>query len=113
MNKVNINEYAFTSNVVLEDRIEIYGSKDKIKFGMIQITNKLIPEILKINSVNTSVILSFTVNTMFILKLFLGNMTAICLFLLVMLSTILIYSLMISDVDEKTFEFGMLRAIGF
>ena len=25
----------------------------------------------------------------------------------------LIYSLMLSDVDEKTFEFGMLRALGF
>jgi len=25
----------------------------------------------------------------------------------------LIYSLMLSDVEEKTFEFGMLRALGF
>ena len=29
-----------------------------------------------------------------------------------MLSVLLIYSLLISDVDEKTFEFGMLRALG-
>ena len=25
----------------------------------------------------------------------------------------MIYSLMLSDVEEKTFEFGMLRALGF
>lgn len=30
-----------------------------------------------------------------------------------MLAILLIYSLMISDVEEKTYEFGMLRALGF
>jgi ABC-type antimicrobial peptide transport system permease subunit len=34
-------------------------------------------------------------------------------FILLMLSTLLIYSLMIGDVEEKTYEFGMLRALGF
>jgi ABC-type antimicrobial peptide transport system permease subunit len=29
------------------------------------------------------------------------------------LSAVLIYSLMQSDVEERTFEFGMLRALGF
>ena len=32
---------------------------------------------------------------------------------LCILSTKLIYSLMLSDVEEKTYEFGMLRALGF
>lgn len=39
-------------------------------------------------------------------------MTAI-IFFLAILCTQLIYSLMLSDVEEKTFEFGMLRALGF
>jgi len=34
-------------------------------------------------------------------------------FLLLLLSILLIYSLMIGDVEEKTYEFGMLRALGF
>lgn len=34
-------------------------------------------------------------------------------FFLFILSVILIYSLMVSDVDEKTYEFGMLRALGY
>ena len=32
---------------------------------------------------------------------------------LAILSTQLIYSLMLSDVEQKTFEFGMLRALGY
>lgn len=46
------------------------------------------------------------------LKLFLDNMVAIAVFLLVILAVILIYSLMVSDVEEKTYEFGMLRMLG-
>jgi len=40
------------------------------------------------------------------------SMVTIVLFLII-LSTILIYSLMVSDVEEKTYTFGMLRALGF
>jgi ABC-type antimicrobial peptide transport system permease subunit len=47
-----------------------------------------------------------------LLKLFLDNMITTAVFLLIILSVILIYSLMISDVDDKTYEFGMLRALG-
>lgn len=46
------------------------------------------------------------------MKLFLDNMIASAVLLLVMLAILLIYSLMISDVEEKTYEFGMLRALG-
>lgn len=48
-----------------------------------------------------------------IIKNFLDNMVFSATFLLLMLSTLLIYSLMIGDVEEKTYEFGMLRALGF
>jgi ABC-type antimicrobial peptide transport system permease subunit len=34
-------------------------------------------------------------------------------FFLAILSIQLIYSLMIADVDEKTYQYGMLRALGF
>lgn len=34
-------------------------------------------------------------------------------FFLCILSVMLIYSLMLSDVDEKTYQYGMLRALGF
>jgi ABC-type antimicrobial peptide transport system permease subunit len=48
-----------------------------------------------------------------VIKIFLDNMVFSATFILLMLSTLLIYSLMIGDVEEKTYEFGMLRALGF
>ena len=44
---------------------------------------------------------------------FLENLIASATFLLIILSILLIYSMLISDVEEKTYEYGMLRALGF
>ena len=41
-----------------------------------------------------------------------SNMVTIIIFLAI-LSTMLIYSLMLQDVNSKTYEYGMLRALGF
>lgn len=41
-----------------------------------------------------------------------SNMVTIIIFLAI-LSTMLIYSLMLQDVSSKTYEYGMLRALGF
>ena len=46
-------------------------------------------------------------------KSFLDTLVVSAVFLLLMLSVLLIYSLMLGDVEEKTYEFGMLRALGF
>lgn len=56
-------------------------------------------------------LLSTTVEGLLTIKLFLNNIIIITVFLLSMLSILLIYSLMLSDVEEKTYEFGMLRGI--
>lgn len=47
------------------------------------------------------------------MKNFIDNLIAAATMILLMLSILLIYSLMIGDVEEKTYEFGMLRALGF
>ena len=47
-----------------------------------------------------------------LLKNFLDNINNIVIFMLVVLGVLLIYSLMNSNVDEKTYEFGMLRTLG-
>lgn len=44
---------------------------------------------------------------------FIDNLIVSATFLLLMLSGLLIYSLMIGDVEDKTYEYGMLRALGF
>ena len=47
------------------------------------------------------------------MKIFLTNTMSTIVFFLGILSIQLIYSLMISDIDEKTYSYGMLRALGF
>ena len=47
------------------------------------------------------------------IRVFLVSSMTTVVFFLAILSMVLIYSLMLSDVDEKTYEYGMLRALGF
>ena len=47
-----------------------------------------------------------------LLRIFLESSMSTIVFFLAILSIQLIYSLMIADVDEKTYQYGMLRALG-
>jgi ABC-type antimicrobial peptide transport system permease subunit len=47
------------------------------------------------------------------IRVFLASSMGTVVFFLAILSIMLIYSLMLSDVDEKTYQYGMLRALGF
>jgi ABC-type antimicrobial peptide transport system permease subunit len=47
------------------------------------------------------------------ITVFMNTIMATIVAFLAILCAQLIYSLMLSDVEEKTFEFGMLRALGF
>lgn len=44
---------------------------------------------------------------------FMNNNYILIIGFLTILSSLMIYGLMLSDIDTKTFEFGMLRALGF
>lgn len=54
-----------------------------------------------------------SLSQIFILKTFLDSLFGTAIFILAILAILLIYSLMLSDIDSKTYEFGMLRALGF
>ncbi|EGR28776.1 permease family protein, putative [Ichthyophthirius multifiliis] len=110
---INIQEYAVLSNMVFNNRMGIYNSEDVIKKNIISISNKFYKNYGQKKAMQSTVPLSTIVIGLLILKLFLDNMIATSIFLLFMLAVLLIYSLMISDVEEKTYEFGMLRALGF
>ena len=47
------------------------------------------------------------------IQIFMNSILGTIVCFLAILSVQLIYSLMLSDVEEKTYEFGMLRALGF
>lgn len=48
-----------------------------------------------------------------LIESFLSSTLLVIIFFLAILSSQLLYSLMLSDVDTKTYEYGMLRALGF
>jgi ABC-type antimicrobial peptide transport system permease subunit len=45
-------------------------------------------------------------------RLFLDNIFAAVVTLLVLLSALLVFALLLGDVEAKTYEYGMLRALG-
>ena len=53
------------------------------------------------------------VKQFFLIKNFLDTLVFSTTFILFGLSVLLIYALMVGDVNEKTYDFGMLRALGF
>lgn len=50
-------------------------------------------------------------NTQF--KSMISSINSIEILVMFMLSLIVVYSLMISDVNEQTYQFAMMRALGF
>lgn len=57
-------------------------------------------------------ILNDTIGGFDIIRTFLDTIFASIVFFLLILSIMLIYSLMMANVDQKTYEFGMLRSLG-
>lgn len=57
--------------------------------------------------------LSLAYKGLSIINAFLNNIFVAILALLILLSCILIYSLMLTNVNEKTYEYGMLRSLGY
>ncbi|CAD8197198.1 unnamed protein product [Paramecium octaurelia] len=111
--RIYLPDYSLCQNLVLKNRLQVYQDKNTIKSSIIDITNQFFKTTGFDYPVSASSTLATAVSNYFILKNFIDNLIAAATMILLMLSILLIYSLMIGDVDEKTYEFGMLRALGF
>ena len=111
---MNFCNYAMTVNGMLDDQIPVYtGTKDNMNLKVGNSSNQIIDTIGQDANVSFAFPLKQQMKAVeFITIFFSSNMLSIIAFLAI-LSTQLIYSLMLSDVEEKTYEFGMLRALGF
>jgi ABC-type antimicrobial peptide transport system permease subunit len=110
---LNLTDHSLTDNLVFQGREKIYDSSDSIRRSVIEMSNELYQGLGKNHSSTPTVPLAIAMNGFLIIKNFLDNMVFSATFLLLLLSALLIYSLMIGDVEEKAYEFGMLRALGF
>jgi len=104
---IRIDDYALEVNAVLMNREEYYiHSRNKFKDEYIK---RSIP-------LNMNITVAAPVNGALggfqYIKLFLDSTLLTIVVFIVILSAMLIYSLMVSDIDERTYEMAMLRALG-
>lgn len=108
----DLNQFALQVNIVLEDRIDIYESQSSMKEGMIEESNEIYDRLGLDHPSTITATLASTLETFYLFQDFLNNVFTQAMFLLIILSILLIYSLMNSNVEDKNYEFGMLRVLG-
>lgn len=75
--------------------------------------NKMVKNLGVGANITVGVPLKEQLETVEFLTIFMNSILGLIVCFLAFLSIQLIYSLMLSDIEEKTYEIGMLRALGF
>lgn len=106
---INLYDYALQVDVVLKGHEEYYmGTPESNQRKLIDVQTELNLDI----ALESTAPVQGALEGLEFIKLFLQSTFMTIVFFMVLLSVMLIYSLMIADVDEKTYEMGMLRALG-
>ena len=110
----DINNYALTINAIFKDKFEIYKKDQKSMRYYISNIASEITTLLGLNyQVNIELPIYLIMAGVEVAKIFLQDIFIGIMFFLWMLCVLLVYSLMLGNVDERTYEFGMLRSLGF
>ena len=110
----DIYNYTLTLNIIFKDKFRIY-EKDiqNIRYYISKITEDITTSL----GVNSKVNIETPIYRVMIgfntIKIFLYTIFFAIMFFLWLLSVILVNSLMSGNVDERTYEFGMMRTLGF
>ena len=111
---LDINKYCLTINIMLNDKFEIYKKEIKDRrHHFSKITNSIVRALGKDFKVNIRAPIYETIDGFNGLKIFLEDIFFGIMVFLWMLSVLLVYSLMLGNVDERAYEFGMMRSLGF
>eukprot|EP01105_Mastigella_eilhardi_P014560 TRINITY_DN3312_c0_g1_i1.p1 TRINITY_DN3312_c0_g1~~TRINITY_DN3312_c0_g1_i1.p1 ORF type:complete len:1294 (-),score=364.22 TRINITY_DN3312_c0_g1_i1:27-3428(-) len=110
---IQLENYAFIVVVLYEQRLQMYLKKtESIKTDMITFTNDVAEALGTGYPATFTVPLTEALDGFTFVKLFLQQIFMFIAVVLIFLGSMLIYSLLISDVESKTYEYGMLRALG-
>lgn len=113
-NNININEYTLSANVILKEKFDIYNNdENNQRRKLAKVTDKISYKLGLNYPIDTKLPLYEGFKLFNIIKIFLQNIFNSIIFFLWILSFMLVYSLILSNVDEKNYEFGMLRSLGF
>lgn len=108
-------QFALEIDAVATGRLDTYlkGSADAIDKGVTGFVNALMDQSLGGDyPVNVGTPLGETLGGLQFIALFLNQVFIVVLVVLALLGAVVIYSLVLGDVDARTFELGMLRALG-
>ena len=111
---VNFCNMSLAINGVLDDQVKTYtGTKANMRNMLSEAGLEMINALTYDANVTITTPLQTQLNTVGLVTVFMNTILATIIAFLAILCSQLIYSLMLSDVEEKTYEFGMLRALGF
>ena len=114
LNKFDINKYAFTINVIFKDKFNIYNRDAKsMRYYISNKVSEIINSLGRNHMVNIEAPLLDNFKLLDVVRTFLQVILFGIMAFLWILSVLLVYSLMLGNVDERTYESSMLRSLGF
>eukprot|EP00742_Colponemidia_sp_Colp-10_P003305 GILJ01003519.1.p1 GENE.GILJ01003519.1~~GILJ01003519.1.p1 ORF type:complete len:1186 (-),score=204.90 GILJ01003519.1:249-3806(-) len=113
LGNMSVNDYALSVAVVANNREQLYtDAGSSLQDGLVRMSDSISKSIGIQYPVSVTAPIASQLATTETIRLFLDNVFRAVVIVLCLLSVLLVYSLMLTDVEEKTYEFGMLRALG-
>ena len=114
LKNLDIYKYALTINAVFKDKFDIYKKDQKsMRHYISDIAGEITTLLGEDYQINIQAPIYSVMASVEIAKLFLQDIFIGIMFFLWILCVLLVYSLMLGNVDERTYEFGMMRSLGF
>ncbi|RKP01614.1 hypothetical protein CXG81DRAFT_25710 [Caulochytrium protostelioides] len=106
-------EYAFMVNLLARGREAIYAKASSVRSReIIELSNNVAKSMDLATSIAFNAALLEVVEATSTLQLYLNETFFLIVFALVILGIILVYSLLLANVEEKAFQYGMWRMLG-
>lgn len=110
----NLDHYALSISYILNNKFDLYKKKQYNQLrDIVKVSDHILTRLGDDYPTEMTLTIYETYQVFAIVKIFLDNIFSSVMFFLIILSIMLIYSLMNGNVEERTFEFGMLRAVGY
>ena len=109
----DLYNYAIQTIIMYTDRLDAYmGTLLNLDEHMVAFSNAVFDNLGYQFEATISLPIYSQMQFLTFFKLFLNEMLFLCIVLMTTLVLIVIYSLLLNDVEERTYTYGMLRALG-
>lgn len=109
-----LREYAMTTVAQIKDRRKrvYFRGFDEQKDVVVEMTNDIVEALGDDFGATITAPVHAGLETYYYVEIFLNQIFLFCLVIMVFLVACLVYSLLLADSEAKTYEYGMLRALG-